>query len=725
LSFILLLSVIAVSFFALIGFTKPAQGEVGSHYITAVYYQAYVHDDHDADIVGIKNPGDWRFGLKSAVQDYTWTGEISVDGARMVDFPDRGWGWYITGNTWFKCRAEEWDGAGVGSPLGWVDYGSDVTVNVAFPGTPVNTWHYGSFKQGDVTHYYGYYIHNLDPTANPINNQFVAVGVPVSFSGSGTDPEGDSLSYEWNFGDGTTSTEQTPTHIYTDVGTYTVSFRVKDYFGAYDYKYATVTVTKVIIDQTFVSDTRCDVGSTQTVGFHAKWAHDNASIVGGSIYVSGTEHVTNGTGWISFNTTAYNTVGKRMWSVTGVNCNGITLYGQNVTDPYIVWDQLEIYDYGVSDGRCDVGTAQTVWMKARYDYDDEVFDDSKGYLSIGGIAATWDAGNGYWYITVSKNTVTKVDYPSPSRFTDTTYALATITGSVTQSIIWDKVTVTLSAVDDTVEVGSTASVTQTAVYQYDGTDFDGTITLNDTLTKSTVGTYYYTTQSISGDTYGITKFESNTIPITFVDTTAPMANAGPDQTVNEDTAVAFSSTSTDAVGIISHTWTFTDVTPQTLTGINPTYTFATPGTYTVTLTVADAAGNHATDTIVITVLDITKPVANAGSDQTVTADTSVSFDASNSTDNMAIVSYEWDFGDGTTGTGKTTTHTYTEPGTYNVTLTVKDAADNSKTDSITITVEAAPTVFPWWVLGVVGAVIAAGIVVTMLLLWRRKASKGS
>jgi len=718
LSFILLLSVIAVSFFALIGFTKPAQGEVGSHYITAVYYQAYVHDDHDADILGIKNPGDWRFGLKSAVQDYTWTGEISVDGARMVDFPDRGWGWYITGNTWFKCRAEEWDGAGVGSPLGWVDYGSDVTVNVAFPGTPVNTWHYGSFKQGDVTHYYGYYIHNLDPTANPINNQFVAVGVPVSFSGSGTDPEGDSLSYEWNFGDGTTSTEQTPTHIYTDVGTYTVSFRVQDYFGAYDYKYATVTVTKVIIDQTFVSDTRCDVGSTQTVGFHAKWAHDNASIVGGSIYVSGTEHVTNGTGWISFNTTAYNTVGKRMWSLTGVNCNGITLYGQNVTDPYIIWDQLEIYDYGVSDGRCDVGTAQTVWMKARYDYDDEVLDDSKGYLSIGGIAATWDAGNGYWYITVSKNTVTKVDYPSPSRFTDTTYALTTITGSVTQSIIWDKVsitlsvtddrinvgdtatlswtgtyeydgstftgsiayndilsktavgkygykvasisdptyeltafttnevsvifdkvTVTLSAVDDTVEVGSTASVTQTAVYQYDGTDFDGTITLNGTLTKSTVGTYYYTTQSISGDTYGITEFESNTIPITFVDTTAPVANAGQDQTVDEDTLVTF--------------------------------------------------------------------------------------DGSASLDNVAIVSYEWDFGDGTTGTGKTTTHTYTEPGTYNVTLTVKDAADNSKTDSITITVEATPTVFPWWVLGVVGAVIAAGIVVTTLLLWRRKASKGS
>jgi parallel beta-helix repeat protein len=85
--------------------------------------------------------------------------------------------------------------------------------------------------------------------------------------------------------------------------------------------------------------------------------------------------------------------------------------------------------------------------------------------------------------------------------------------------------------------------------------------------------------------------------------------------------------------------------------------------------------------------DTTDPVADAGSDQTVVEDTTVSFDAGGSNDNVGIVSYEWDFGDGTTGTGITVTHTYTEPGTYSVTLTVTDAAGNSNTDSITITVE--------------------------------------
>jgi PKD repeat protein len=49
-----------------------------------------------------------------------------------------------------------------------------------------------------------------------------------------------------------------------------------------------------------------------------------------------------------------------------------------------------------------------------------------------------------------------------------------------------------------------------------------------------------------------------------------------------------------------------------------------------------------------------------------------SFDASGSTDDTGIVSYEWDFGDGGVATGASAMHAYTRPGTYWTRLTVRD-----------------------------------------------------
>jgi Zn-dependent metalloprotease len=66
----------------------------------------------------------------------------------------------------------------------------------------------------------------------------------------------------------------------------------------------------------------------------------------------------------------------------------------------------------------------------------------------------------------------------------------------------------------------------------------------------------------------------------------------------------------------------------------------------------------------------------------------VTVDASESGDDEGIASYGWDFGDGTEATGVTASHTYTEPGTYTVRLTVTD------TDGATATAEASVLVRP-------------------------------
>jgi PKD repeat protein len=66
----------------------------------------------------------------------------------------------------------------------------------------------------------------------------------------------------------------------------------------------------------------------------------------------------------------------------------------------------------------------------------------------------------------------------------------------------------------------------------------------------------------------------------------------------------------------------------------------------------------------------------------------VFFDASGSTPTpgRTIVSYNWDFGDGTTKTGVKTTHDFTPSGVYLVTLTVTDSAGGQAKSSQTVTV---------------------------------------
>jgi subtilisin family serine protease len=62
------------------------------------------------------------------------------------------------------------------------------------------------------------------------------------------------------------------------------------------------------------------------------------------------------------------------------------------------------------------------------------------------------------------------------------------------------------------------------------------------------------------------------------------------------------------------------------------------------------------------------------------------FNGSGSSDDVGIVSYSWNFGDNTTGSGVTPSHTYGSAGTYSVTLTVTDGGglSNASTHSVTV-----------------------------------------
>lgn len=76
-------------------------------------------------------------------------------------------------------------------------------------------------------------VTNQPPIANftwqPVD---ASVNETIYFYDNSTDPDGTITSWQWDFGDGNTSTQQNPTHVYTSPGTYNVTLRVTDDNGA-------------------------------------------------------------------------------------------------------------------------------------------------------------------------------------------------------------------------------------------------------------------------------------------------------------------------------------------------------------------------------------------------------------------------------------------------------------------------------------------------------------
>ena len=184
-------------------------------------------------------------------------------------------------------------------------------------------------------------------------------------------------------------------------------------------------------------------------------------------------------------------------------------------------------------------------------------------------------------------------------------------------------------------------------------------------------------------------FDTDTMTVGVNDTTNPVADAGTNQTIAQGTNLMLNgSASTDNVGVDNYTWSFTDAGSQILYGVSPWYTFNNAGAVVVTLQVTDAAGNSDTDTVTITVTDITAPIADAGTNQTLNQGGNVTFDGSGSSDNVAVVNYTWRFYDGGNQTlwGVNAEYTFNNAGTFVVTMEAKDAAGNSGNDTMTVTV---------------------------------------
>jgi PKD repeat protein len=186
---------------------------------------------------------------------------------------------------------------------------------------------------GVYNNYEGWYIDDIavlgelagsnnPPVADAGPDQTAEVGVSLTFNGSGsTDSDGTISSYEWDFGDGNTSTNMSTTHAYSTAGPYLVTLTVTDNDDATDTDTATVTVTE-IPNQPPVADAGPD--QTAEVGVSLTFSGSGSTDSDGTISSYEWDFGDGNTSASVTTTHVYSTAGPYLVTLTVTDNDGAT-----------------------------------------------------------------------------------------------------------------------------------------------------------------------------------------------------------------------------------------------------------------------------------------------------------------------------------------------------------------------------------------------------------------
>jgi PKD repeat protein len=245
---------------------------------------------------------------------------------------------------------------------------------------------------------------------------------------------------------------------------------------------------------------------------------------------------------------------------------------------------------------------------------------------------------------------------------------------------------------------STPGTGATSIASYAWTFGDGTTGTGRTVTHTfTTAATFNVTVTVTNDrglsassTVAVTVGSSSSASPTAAFVFSPTAPAA-GQTVlfNADQSQAATGRT-----ITQYSWNFGDGAVGS--GSLVTHGFTTAGTYSVTLSVFDDAGQKTTVAQTVTV---SSGGGSSGattakftfSPSTPSALQSVFFNASSSSASTghSLTTYAWDFGDGTAGSGVSVTHVFTAAGTFTVTLTVTDDIGQKGTIATPVTITSA------------------------------------
>ncbi|HYG77635.1 MAG TPA: DUF6531 domain-containing protein, partial [Planctomycetota bacterium] len=252
-----------------------------------------------------------------------------------------------------------------------------------------------------------------------------------------------------------------------------------------------------------------------------------------------------------------------------------------------------------------------------------------------------------------------------------------------------------SAHDDGLPLNATLTTTWTVYSGFGTVVFDDPLSASTQATFSQAGTYIL---RLTASDSQVTRMDE--VTVTVFNNVKPLVNAGPDQIINFGTVAALSGSASDSdarPAALQSRWTKLNGPGMVGFGnvLNPatSASFSLPGIYTLRLTATDTQ-EIVFDDVTISVREPVNqpPIANAGSDQTITLPSVASLVTSFSDDGLpsGVVTVRWEKLSGPTGVTFTQVDSvdyarFTQPGTYTLRLTVTDTLLTA-VDTVVITV---------------------------------------
>ena len=547
---------------------------------------------------------------------------------------------------------------------------------------------------------------------------FTITGNTVDFNNTSTN----ATSYEWDFGDMNSSTEENPSHTYANGGTYEVSLTAISDCGE-------VTTSQTIEIQAapiagFIADTTS--GCTPlTVQFSDQSTNADSwdwTFEGGNPASSTEQNPTvtyDNPGTFNVSLTVSNAIGEDMTTEE----NYITVNTTPTADFSSTTNGLQVdftnnstnadsyeWDFGDTNSSSETNPSHTYAADGTYEVMLTATNECGSVTTSQSITITTpptagfnaDIMSGCTPLTVqfsdqsSANATAwnwtfeggnpassteqnpSVTYNNPGTFnvslTVSNAAGEDVTTQEDYITVNTTPTASFSSTTNGLQVDFTNNSTNADSYEWDFGDSNSSSETNPTHTYAADGTYEVTLTA-TNECGSVTTSQSITI------TTLPTAGFNAD-IMSGCTPLTVQFSDQSSANATAWNWTFEGGNPASSTQQNPSVTYNNPGTFNVSLTVSNAAGEDiAPQEDYITVNTI--PTANFSS-----TTNGLQVDFTNNSTNAD--SYEWDFGDNNSSTQTNPSHTYAADGTYEVTLTATNEC-GSVTTSQSITITTLPT----------------------------------